>query len=134
VERDSYKREIELVPGSEQPARLVLALARLYKGMQSIGVTETECWPLLEKIGMDCIPAIRRAVLKHLRSTPVASTTSIATELGYPTSTTKRALEDLTAHGVAEREKGSGADIWQLTDDAIVWWNGITEPEMSVEV
>jgi hypothetical protein len=135
VERDSYKREIELVPGSERPARLVLALARLYSGMRNIGVSEEKCWPLLTRVGMDCIPAIRRGGLDWVRKNGRTSTTDVATGIGYPTTTMRRALEDLTAHGILLREKNDGqADLWQLTQDASEWLAAATIPEMSEDL
>ena len=38
VERDGYTREIELVPGSEAPTRLVIVLDRLLAGLDAIGL------------------------------------------------------------------------------------------------
>ena len=40
VIRDSYRREIELVPDSEAPGRIVGALARILTGLRLIGVEE----------------------------------------------------------------------------------------------
>jgi hypothetical protein len=42
VIRDKYRREIELVPDSEAPGRVVGALARLLTGLRLIGVVEAE--------------------------------------------------------------------------------------------
>jgi hypothetical protein len=42
--RDSYSREIELVPDSEAPGRIVGALARTLSGLRLIGVDEREAW------------------------------------------------------------------------------------------
>jgi hypothetical protein len=134
VERDSYKREIELVPGSERPARLVLALARVYSGMRNIGVSEQECWPLLWRVGLDCIPAIRRSGFDWLRKNGKTSTRDVATGIGYPTTTVRRALEDLTVHGILEREKNGVTDDWELTRDAHGWLAAATVPEMSEDV
>ena len=45
-------------------------------------------------------------------------TSDLATRLGYPTVTTRRALEDLACYGIIKREsKGAGnADLWSLTE------------------
>ena len=40
--RDSYRREIELVPDSEAPGRIVGALARMLTGLRLIGVDEAK--------------------------------------------------------------------------------------------
>jgi DNA-binding IclR family transcriptional regulator len=42
-------------------------------------------------------------------STAPVDTTTIATEIGYPTTTTRRACEDLTAHSVVERRPAATA-------------------------
>ena len=131
VERDSFRRDIELVPGSERPARLVLQLARLYGGMRNIGVADSNCWPLLFRVGMDCIPAIRRSAFDYLRKTHVALTPDIATAIDYPTTTVRRALEDLTAHGILQREKHGNTDTWQLSGNAREWLKSAAVPEMS---
>jgi hypothetical protein len=116
VERDGYHREIELAPPSECPARLALALARLYAGMRMIGVGDAECWRLLARIARDCVPHVRRRMLDILTSKRPQTTTDIAQTAGYPTSTTRRALEDLTVHRMVERRAmGQGrADEWDL--------------------
>jgi DNA-binding IclR family transcriptional regulator len=63
------------------------------------------------------------------------ATPKIAEALDYPTSTTKRALEDLTAHKIARRtSRGEGsADTWQLTEQAHEWYSA-SNSEMSVGV
>jgi len=59
------------------------------------------------------------------------STTEVAEGIGYPTQTTRRTLEDLTAHGIVERiPQGPGrADLWRVTS----WTRDRmpTVPEMS---
>jgi hypothetical protein len=118
VERDGYHREVELIPGSELPARLVLSLARLFHGMQMLGASKDECWRLVTKVALDCIPDVRRRVFQFLQARDVASTTTdIALNINYPTNTARRALEDLAAHGVVNRySKGKGnPDEWELS-------------------
>lgn len=118
VERDSYTREIELVPGTEAPSRLVVVLSRLLLGLDAIGVPRERGWQVLTRTALDSMPALRRAVLEHLyqRQHEAPSTTAIATDVRYPTQTTRRALEDLHAHTVVTRTtQGQGqADLWTL--------------------
>jgi hypothetical protein len=118
VERDGYRREIELVPGSERPARLVLCLARLLHAMRALGEAEEKCWPLIRSVGLDCIPDLRRRVFEQLRSKSKASTKDVSVAIAYPTVTVRRALEDLTAHGVLNRhDMGQGhADEWEISE------------------
>jgi hypothetical protein len=113
VIRDSYRREIELVPDSEAPGRVVGALARVLTGLRLIGVEEAEAWRVTVKTGLDSLPAARLQALEYLLERDEATTTDVATELGLPNPTTHRTLGDLTAHGVLEREsQGQGkADL-----------------------
>lgn len=119
VERDTYNREIVSIPDPEAPARLVTVLARLFGGLLAIGCDLTTARAVMQRVGLDSMPALRRTVLDALadeeegRSTPV-----IAERIGYPTNTLRRTLEDLTAHGVTERQsQGKGkADLWRLSN------------------
>jgi hypothetical protein len=122
VERDAHTREIELILDPEAPARIVQALLRLYCGLIVIGCDRETSWAVVHKTGLDSIPKQRRSVFDMLvKATDWVTTKSIAEALGYPTITARRALEDLTVHGVADRESdGQGtADRWQLTAWAV---------------
>lgn len=118
VERDAYRREIDLVPEPEAPARLALTLVRLYGGMLCVGVAEAEAWRVVVKVALDSMPAIRRKVFGLLLSEGrQLDTSKIAERTGYPTVTARRACEDLTAHGIVVRTaSGDGkADLWELS-------------------
>jgi hypothetical protein len=132
VERDSYSREVQLIPEPEAPARLALVLLRLLNGLRAIGVDEGTSWALVTKCALDSMPSLRRAILGALLARDAAAATSeIAERVRYPTNTARRALEDLTAHGIAERHvQGPGqADLWQATAWTRQRW--LTVPEMS---
>jgi hypothetical protein len=125
VERDGYRREIELIPQPEAPARLALVLLRLFTGLRLVGVDDAEAWPLVAKVALDSMPALRRAVLTQLAGAAAPQETrAVATAVGYPTPTARRALEDLTAHGVLARtSQGEGrADLWALSAWAAGLW------------
>jgi hypothetical protein len=116
VERDGYSREIELIPGSEAPTRLVIVLARLLAGLDAIGVERENGWPVVTKAALDSIPAIRRDVINVLfAATELHETGQVAEAIDYPTQTTRRALEDLTAHGITRRDSAGKAHKWELT-------------------
>jgi hypothetical protein len=120
VERDSYSREIELIPDTEAPTRLIVVLRRLLDGLDTLGTPRETAWEVVRKAALDSIPSTRRAVMDALvvAQEPV-ETPRLAEDLGYPTSTTKRALEDLAAHGVTRRTirgTGQNADRWALTE------------------
>jgi IclR helix-turn-helix domain len=87
-----------------------------------VGVDEPEAWRVVRKAGLDSMPAARRQALELLVASKQAlSTTEIAAELGLPTPSTRRVLEDLAAHGVIGREsQGQGkADLWQIDARAL---------------
>ncbi|HEX6762893.1 MAG TPA: hypothetical protein VF094_08845 [Gaiellaceae bacterium] len=135
VERDSYSREIELIPGSEAPTRLVVVLARLLEGLDAIGADRAAAWPVITKAALDSIPQIRRVAIENLFAAEWATTTEVAEAVSYPTTTARRALEDLTAHGVTvKRSNGQGkADSWALTEFARRHYTAaMTFPEKSV--
>jgi hypothetical protein len=115
VERD-YRGEIELIPDPEAPSRLALVLRRLLAGMELVGVPTEEAWRVLGSIVMDSAPKIRRQALALLAERGEQSTSDIAARLGYPSATTRRALEDLVAHRIGVRApQGKGKpDLWRL--------------------
>ena len=137
VVRDSYRREIELVPDTEAPGRIVGALARLLTGLRMIGLGEAEAWRVTAKTGLDSMPAARRLALEYLLLvTESATTTTIATVLGLPNPTAHRVLEDLAAHAVIAREsQGQGkADIWHIRPRTVELYTEATSSEKSSNV
>jgi hypothetical protein len=114
VERDRIKRDIEAVYDPEGPARLALALERLFAGLVIIGLDRQMAMQVVETVAMDSTPRFRLAVYTAL-SDEWKTTRKVAGTVNLPTTTTRRALEDLTAQGLALREeKGAGADEWKL--------------------
>jgi len=122
VERDSYRREIQLIPDSEAPARVALVLLKMLNALRAIGVDELTTWRLVIKAALDSMPAIRRTALDALRGQAPSALSAVADRTGYPTTTTRRALEDLTAHGVLECTRPAKADLWALSDWASERW------------
>jgi DNA-binding MarR family transcriptional regulator len=117
VERDGYSREIELVSEPEAPTRLVIVLARLLDGLDAIGCEREQAFATVVKTALDSIPALRLAVLRTLNQAGCIDTTEVADAVQHPPTTTRRTLEDLTAHGLVTRERqGDGkAHRWTLT-------------------
>ena len=108
-----------MIPEPEAPGRLALTLRRLLGGMAVIGVEHANCWDVLSKVAFDSAPSLRWKVFKVLADDGgELTTTAVATRVQYPTKTTRRALEDLTAHGlVIRRAGGQGkADSWELSE------------------
>jgi hypothetical protein len=119
VERDRYSREVEAVYGAEGTARIGLALERLLAGLDTLGVDRTTALDVVERVAMDSVPPLRRAAYEHLcRNVDVtgapleAETPDIAQALGLPTTTVRRALEELAAYRLISRTKGGKADKW----------------------
>jgi hypothetical protein len=130
VDRD-YQGEIRLVLDPEAPTRLCKMLAQLWRASGLLGLAVDDAWELVLRVGFDSIPKLRLMVLDALagRRAP-ASTTSIAERVEHPSRTTRRALEDLTAHQVVRRLPGGDgkADLWELTTKAQEWLS-ITLPD-----
>jgi energy-coupling factor transporter ATP-binding protein EcfA2 len=120
VERDGYSREVELIPEAEAPTRLVVVLDLLLAGLDAIGVERSVAWRVVTKAALDSIPVLRRNVMDALRTTADdLETPGLASTIGYPTPTTRRALEELQGHGVVLRTvrgEGSKSDRWRLAD------------------
>ena len=116
VERDGYSREIELVPGAEAPTRIIIVLDRILAGLDAIGVSRQDAWRVVTKCALDSVPALRLSVLYSLMEGQ-KDTNQVATDVRHPAQTTRRALEDLVAHGLVELERqGQGkANLWSLS-------------------
>jgi hypothetical protein len=123
VERDRGSRELEMIYGAEGTARIGLALERLLAGLDTLGVDRTKALAVVKRVALDSVPPLRRraydCVVKYGRRDPPdpVETADVAIELGLPTNTARRILEDLAAHGlVIRRSQGPGkADIWDPT-------------------
>lgn len=118
VERDGRTREIVLIPESEAPGRLAKQLSMLLQGMRAIGTSEEHGWIILNRVALDCIPPLRRSVFDVLRSGKMEiETADIADKVSYPLPTTRRALEDLAAHGVLCKRpfRNGSSDYWMVS-------------------
>lgn len=123
VDRD-HQGEIRLVLDAEAPTRIVKMLAQLWRAAGLLGLDAEDAWAVVERVGMDSIPKLRLSALRYLRACiSAATTTEIAEAVEHPSRTTRRALEDLTAHRVVERDAGGSgkADRWMLTERAQQW-------------
>jgi hypothetical protein len=91
---------------------LVTALRRLYGGLEAIGCDRHTAWRITARIALDCVPAIRTALIRVLlAANPTGLRTSdIAAEVGMVARTAHRHLEDLALLGLADRDKTSKAD------------------------
>jgi hypothetical protein len=120
VERDRYSRDLQYQPEPESPARLTKILCNLAVGIavahDSPTVSKREL-ALVVRLALDSIPAVRRSVLTKLVDLGDLDTTEIGTATHLPTTTVKRALEDMEALGLMDRHKGSKAHRWTLLEE-----------------
>jgi hypothetical protein len=123
VARDYRSRELEAIYGAEGTARIGLALERLLAGLETLGMDRKMALTIVEEVALDSVPPLRRVAYECVRKyserlTPV-ETADVAIELGLPTTSARRILEDLAAHGlIVRRSQGKGkADIW----DKLPW-------------
>jgi Bifunctional DNA primase/polymerase, N-terminal len=107
VERDRIKRELEVTYDPEGPARLALCLERLFAGLVVIGLPRAGAMKVIQKVAKDSTPRFRLKTYSALTAEWL-TTRQIATAIGLPTTTARRALEELFVHGLAEREAEGG--------------------------
>jgi hypothetical protein len=136
-DRDNHG-EISLVLDPEAPTRVVKMLGQMWCACGLLKLNRVESWDVVRRVGLDSIPKLRRAVILHLAEpgSEPTTTTAVGEGVDHPTRTTRRALEDLTAHGVVVRYAGGEgkADLWQLSADAKGWLATVeTLPTMSEE-
>jgi hypothetical protein len=123
IERDRHSREMEMVLGAEGTGRIGLALERLLSGLDALGVDRSDAMGVVRAVALDSVPPVRRRAYEFLDQQRdvigfVAQKTSqVAKAIRLPTNTARRALEDLTAYDLVERNPGGKqgkADMWVI--------------------
>src|SRR5262249_12972221 len=103
VDRDQ-QGEIRLLLDPQAPTRLVKMLAEVWGAAGQLGLGRRGGGELVRRNGMDSIPKLGMGILEYLNgSFTTASTADVAEAVEPPSRTTRRALEDLTAHRVVRR-------------------------------
>jgi len=130
VERDGYTRDVELILDPETPTRLGLQLKGLLAGLGAIGVDLKEAWEIVNKVALDSMPQSRRHVIQALYDNPNSDTNDIAEATAYPSTTARRTLEDLRAHGIVTITTRAGGDTasahkWDLTGESRTAWERV---------
>jgi hypothetical protein len=120
VDRD-HQGEIALVLDPEGPYRFVKQLYALWRACGLLGLNRDQAWEVAFRVARDSLPRLRWRAIRALADAGEQSTNAVARAAHHPTRTTRRALEDLTAHGVVERRTlqlvGAAAeDRWRLAD------------------
>lgn len=104
VDRDGYSREITFVAGEEGPGRLIGQFVGLLFGLEAIGCDRPLALDVVRRVGFDCIPRARGAmILELLTREEEATTKALASSLGTPTKSAYRTLEELLVYGLANR-------------------------------
>ena len=117
VKRDYRTRELEDTYGAEGTGRFGKALERVLSGLDCLGVKRSKARKVVRTIAFDSVPPNRLSIYRHLKkiSPAWANTTTVAKAVKLPTTTARRALEELVVYGLAERtSQGQGkADLWR---------------------
>lgn len=119
VQRDGYgNREILMLPEPEAPMRYMHQVLSLGQGLRLLGYDEERVVTLARRLARDAVPPVRVRCLDLLADGSEPSGRQAAEQLGLPTSTVSRALEELAALGLVLRE-GSGtaenaANRWSI--------------------
>jgi hypothetical protein len=138
VVRNGYRRELEYAPEPEMPARFVKQLFELLRSVALVlGHEEAtdEDMDRVARVALDCIPAVRRTVLRAVATMTEVDeslkTTDAIQAVQYSGATVRRALEDLQALGVLEVIKGreGRADRWR----PLPAWHAALETLKTVE-
>lgn len=123
------KQEINYIVEPEMSSRIYKQLHNVALSLLIInnGEWKEEDNYILKRLALSSIHSIRWNIIKCIASYQTqVKTSTIATELGYPTSTTRRYLEDLSAISmddghikILRREhQGKGKpDLWNITDE-----------------
>jgi len=133
VERSARDRDIELVPQHEALGRLQAELTQLTQGPRLLGLDERAVDRLITKVALDAMTKTRRALVELFATaapTALFTAAEAADRIGLTTSPTARALEDLAAHGVVERQAISGdPHRWRATAWLVERWAIVGERE-----
>jgi hypothetical protein len=118
VARDYRSREIEAIYGAEGTARLGLALERLLAGLETLGMDRNKALNVVTDVALDSVPPLRRSAYNCVCKYHDIETAAVAIELGLPTNTIRRVLEDLAAHGlIVRKSQGEGkSHLWDKAD------------------
>lgn len=127
VMMDDRTKQIQFVPDAEMPTRLIdqlLSIGTALSLMHKIDGENSELdksdMDILYKIAFDSIPIKRRWALRELATYKNGATTSgLATKIGYETAVVGNWLAQLNALGICRRLGGSGANTWLLNEEYI---------------
>jgi 5S rRNA maturation endonuclease (ribonuclease M5) len=121
VARD-FKGEVDLVLDPEGPYRFGKQLYALWRACGLLGLDADAAWQVAGRVARDSMPRLRWRVLDALAARGELTTSAVCRAVWHPNRSTRRALEDLTAHRVVRRTPARGSsgreDRWALTEAA----------------
>src|SRR5207249_1783634 len=100
VERDRRTRELDAIYGAEGTARLGLTLDQLLAGLDVLGVERKLARKVIKSVALDSVPPLRLAAYRCIQKYNDLETGDVAIQLGLPTVSARRVLEDLAAYGL----------------------------------
>jgi predicted ArsR family transcriptional regulator len=122
VDRGYTDREIVGVPPPEECTRLGIVFRQLLAAFPSVGIGPDRGWDLLTRLAIDSIPPVRRRVLGVLSAAPgELKTSDVARALELPTTSVRRALEELHCHRVVDLHEEKRGD-----NNAVHRWRAST--------
>lgn len=126
-----HSDEITLVPEPEVPTRVVAVLTQLWRGLEVIGVDDSEARRLIHHVAIGGVPTLRRRVFVLLSQKSIAVTTAhVAGMLGLPRTTVRRHLQDLAALGLLEgRDNFQNEERWSVPAEVARRWPLVGQPE-----
>lgn len=107
-------KDIVEVDAPEMPTRFSACLITMVRALMIINWNEIgemvlleEDYKIIDKITLDSITPTRRKVMQELSKYTILETAGLSLKLDMPISSLTRSLEDLTALGIAKKEKGA---------------------------
>lgn len=106
VERDGYRRTVQVMPEYEQAPRLAKQLAQLRAGIGAVGADPKTAWRIVRKVALDSIPRLRWQILTTLHDTgEPMKTADLVETTGIPKRTLDEYVEDLELLKLVDRTK-----------------------------
>jgi hypothetical protein len=103
VPRNGYgRREIEGVPITEEPPRLIRQIHVLARGLYALGYDDDAVTRLTRRVALDSMPTARLGVLRALTEDDVLTTAAVARRARLHWYVAYRHCEDLAAIGVVD--------------------------------
>jgi len=131
---DARTGAIDLIPEPEAPGRLAKQLSLLARALAVVRQETTvslATYSTVVQVAHDSLPATRQVILQAVLANAVpANTTAIATATDYPTTSTRKYLEELAAVKLVIRlPEGQGkADRWTTSEALLALLDDIRRP------